>query len=65
MALCWQLFFAGPVVRFVFSLIFRGKENFKKDEMKEMPEIEVPINSKATILSSWLWHVEKVYFLKI
>ncbi len=23
MALCWQLFFAGPVVRFLFGLIFR------------------------------------------
>ena len=26
MALCWQLFFAGPAVRFVFSLIFREKK---------------------------------------
>lgn len=25
MALCWQLFFAGPLVRFVFGLIFREK----------------------------------------
>ena len=41
MALCWQLFFAGPVVRAVFSLIFREKKTLQKDEMKEMPEIEV------------------------
>lgn len=41
MALCWQLFFAGPVVRTVFSLIFREKKALQKDEMKEMPEIEV------------------------
>lgn len=27
MALCWQLFFAGPAVRFVFSLIFREKKS--------------------------------------
>ena len=26
MALCWQLFFAGPIVRFVFGLIFRERE---------------------------------------
>ena len=26
MALCWQIFFAGPAVRFVFSLIFREKK---------------------------------------
>ena len=25
MALCWQLFFAGPLVRFVFGRIFREK----------------------------------------
>lgn len=25
MALCWQLFFAGPLVRFVFGLLFREK----------------------------------------
>ena len=41
MALCWQLFFAGPVVRAVFSLIFREKKALQKDKMKEMPEIEV------------------------
>lgn len=41
MALCWQLFFAGPVVRTVFSLIFREKKALQKDEMKEMPEVEV------------------------
>ena len=26
MAFCWQLFFAGPFVRFLFRNIFRGKE---------------------------------------
>lgn len=26
MTLCWQLFFAGPIVRFVFGLIFRERE---------------------------------------
>lgn len=26
MALCWQLSFAGPIVRFVFGLIFRERE---------------------------------------
>ena len=26
MDLCWQLFFAGPIVRFVFGLIFRERE---------------------------------------
>lgn len=26
MALCWQLFFAGPIVRFVFKRIFKEKE---------------------------------------
>jgi len=41
MALCWQLFFAGPVVRTVFSLIFREKKALQKDETKEMPEVEV------------------------
>lgn len=41
MALCWQLFFAGPVVRTVFSLIFREKKDLQKDETKEMPEVEV------------------------
>ena len=25
MALCWQLFFAGPLVRFIFGLLFREK----------------------------------------
>ena len=41
MALCWQLFFAGPVVRAVFSLIFKEKKALQKDETKELPEIEV------------------------
>ena len=26
MALCWQIFFAGPLVRFVFGLMFKDKE---------------------------------------
>lgn len=26
MALCWQIFFAGPAVRFIFRLIFREKK---------------------------------------
>lgn len=25
MALCWQIFFAGPLVRFVFGLMFKDK----------------------------------------
>lgn len=25
-ALCWQLFFAGPIVRFVFHRIFKEKD---------------------------------------
>lgn len=35
MALCWQLFYAGPIVRFIFSLIFRRK---KKEEKREETE---------------------------
>ena len=26
MALCWQIFFAGPVVRAIFGAVFREKE---------------------------------------
>ena len=26
MALCWQIFYAGPFVRFLFRLIFREKQ---------------------------------------
>lgn len=33
--------FAGPVVRTVFSLIFREKKALQKDETKETPEVEV------------------------
>ena len=31
MALCWQLFYAGPVVRFIFKNIFKEK-NIQKDK---------------------------------
>ena len=32
MALCWQLFFAGPVVRAIFGLIFKEKKAVKTNE---------------------------------
>ena len=33
MALCWQLFFAGPFVRFVFGLIFNRTEKQNSQKM--------------------------------
>ena len=30
MALCLQLFYAGPLVRFIFSLVFKEKAEMKK-----------------------------------
>ena len=36
-----SVIFMGPVVRAVFSLIFREKKALQKNEMEEMPEIEV------------------------
>ena len=33
MALCWQIFYAGPLVRFLFRLIFREKQ--KQENMQK------------------------------
>lgn len=35
MALCWQIFFAGPLVRFIFGLIFREEK-----EPETVPQAE-------------------------
>lgn len=39
MALCWQLFFAGPVVRAIFGLIFREKKSVKTNETTDNAEL--------------------------
>ena len=31
MALCWQMFYAGPIVRFIFRNIFKEKNNTVKE----------------------------------
>ncbi len=38
MALCWQLFYAGPVVRFLFSLLFGRKRNAAAKNKSSDPE---------------------------
>ncbi len=35
MALCWQIFFAGPAVRFIFGHIFKEKKVHKAEPVKE------------------------------
>ena len=30
MAICWQMFFCGPLVRLIFRSIFRGKEGLRE-----------------------------------
>ena len=39
MALCWQLFFAGPVVRTIFGLIFKEKKAVKTNETASNTEL--------------------------
>ena len=39
MALCWQLFFAGPVVRAIFGLIFKEKKAVKTSETASNTEL--------------------------
>lgn len=39
MALCWQLFFAGPVVRAIFGLIFKEKKAVKTNETASNTEL--------------------------
>ena len=39
MALCWQLFFAGPVVRAIFGLIFKEKKAIKTNETASDTEL--------------------------
>lgn len=39
-ALCWQLFFAGPVVRAIFGLIFREKKAVQTDKQTAQANAE-------------------------
>lgn len=40
MALCWQIFYAGPFVRFLFGLIFRRKRVSEEKTQTETPRVD-------------------------